>query len=332
VLSGAGLGCATPAGPGRRLGDRRPGPASWPSTGANLGLGVGVRRVDERLSAGVAVGPIAAALALSWAAAVPTDTALGVFVGGALLLRPLAGEASAHLVEFELVLGVGFGLGGGVLLGLLGVNGGLLEGEECLLRGHSSKQGRLNLHSAGGGIGEHKASAKTKGGAGGFQGVSARRHVVHGVGLAQGQGLAGAGEVVLVGGNRAKGVLVAGALRGNRLSAHDGFDNLSAGAVAGDHAGKAGVRVRVAGAVGNGDKPARSGDEGGHVAGGGVEVCGRAGGALDRVGKAAGLGLFHREKAIARGRVAVGGKYVHKSGAASPPVAERASVESGGSL
>jgi len=118
---------------------------------------------------------------------------------GALLLRPLAGEASAHFVEFELVLGVGFGLGGGVLFGLLGVNGGLLEGEECLLRGHSSKQGCLNLHSAGGGVGEHKASAKTEGGAGGFEGVSAGRHVVHEIGLTESQGPARAGEVVLIG-------------------------------------------------------------------------------------------------------------------------------------
>jgi len=83
----------------------------------------------------------------------------------------------------------------------------------------ASEQGRLNLYSAGRGIGEHKASAKTKRGAGGFQGVARGCHVVHEIGLAQGQRLAGAGEVVLVGRDGAKGVLVAGALRGNRLGA-----------------------------------------------------------------------------------------------------------------
>jgi hypothetical protein len=44
------------------------------------------------------------------------------------------------------------------------------------------------------------------------------------------------------------------------------------GDVAGDVMGQSGVGVGVAGAVGDGDKPARAGDERGHFAGGGVEV------------------------------------------------------------
>jgi len=70
--------------------------------------------------------------------------------------------------------------------------------------------------------------------------VSWRRSCTNGI-VSHGQGLAGAGEVVLIGCDGAKRVLVAGALRGNRLSAHDGFDYLSAGIMAGDHAGNASV-------------------------------------------------------------------------------------------
>ena len=47
-----------------------------------------------------------------------------------------------------------------------------------------SEERGLNLHSSGRGVGEHEASAKAKGGAGGFEGVSAGRHVVHEIGLA----------------------------------------------------------------------------------------------------------------------------------------------------
>ena len=138
----------------------------------------------------------------------------------------------------------------------------------------------MNLSAAGRGVGKDKASAEAESEAGGFQRVAARRDVVHEIGLAERQHLAIAGKVVLLGCDGAKRQLVAGALGLNRLRAADGFDNLSGGATVGNHRGKAGVGVGVAGAVRDGDKPARAGDERGHVAGGGVEVHGWAGGGL----------------------------------------------------
>jgi len=53
--------------------------------------------------------------------------------------------------------------------------------------------------SAGVDVGKHEASAKTEGGAGGFERVSARRHVVHEIGLAECQRLAAGGEMMLIG-------------------------------------------------------------------------------------------------------------------------------------
>jgi len=43
----------------------------------------------------------------------------------------------------------------------------------------------LELDAAGCGVGEDKASAESKGKAGGFEGVSARCHVVHEIALAE---------------------------------------------------------------------------------------------------------------------------------------------------
>ena len=156
----------------------------------------------------------------------------------------------------------------------------------------------MNLGAVTGGVGENVASAKPERKAGGFQRVAARRDVVHEIGFLERLGFAGAGEAVLVGRDGAKRQLVASALGLNGLGAVNRFDNLSAGATHGDHAGKAGVGVGVAGAVGGGDKPARAGDERGHLAGGGVEVGARAGGGLDGVGQAAGLGLLNGELAV----------------------------------
>lgn len=82
----------------------------------------------------------------------------------------------------------------------------------------------------------------------------------------------------------------------NRLCAGDGFDNLSGASgtchISSDEAGKAGVGVGVAGAVGDWNKPAGAGNKRGHFAGGGVEVRRWAGDGFDGVGKAAGLGLL----------------------------------------
>ena len=66
----------------------------------------------------------------------------------------------------------------------------------------------MNLGPAGGGVGEHKASAETKREASGFQRVSAGRDVVHKVGLAESQGFARSGKVVLLGLDGAKRVFV----------------------------------------------------------------------------------------------------------------------------
>ena len=160
------------------------------------------------------------------------------------------------------------------------------------MRVDDSKQRGLQLHAAGGGVGEDEASAEAKGKAGGFKGVSARRDVVHEIGLAERQRFARAGKVVLLWRDRAKRVLVAGALGLYGLRSVNRFRDLSAGNIAGDVVGKAGVGVGVSGAVGYRHKPARAGDECGHVTGGGVEVGERAGEVFNRVGKAAGLGFF----------------------------------------
>src|SRR5438876_362892 len=50
-----------------------------------------------------------------------------------------------------------------------------------------SQKGCLELNAAGCDVGEYKASAEAKGKAGGFKGVSARRDVVHEIGLPKGQ-------------------------------------------------------------------------------------------------------------------------------------------------
>ena len=55
------------------------------------------------------------------------------------------------------------------------------------------------MGAAGRGVGKDKASAEAKSEAGGFEGVAARRHVVHEIGLAERQHFAIAGEVVLLG-------------------------------------------------------------------------------------------------------------------------------------
>jgi hypothetical protein len=110
-----------------------------------------------------------------------------------------------------------------------------------------SNESGLNLGAMGGGVGKYKAIAKPERDAGGFQGVAARRNVVHEIGFLERQGSAGACQVVLVGRDGAKRQFVAGALGLNGLGAVDGFDNLGAGAMHGDHAG-------------NGISPLRSGD------------------------------------------------------------------------
>ena len=148
------------------------------------------------------------------------------------------------------------------------------------------------------------ASAEAESEAGGFEGVAARSDVVHKVGLAERQHLAIAGKVVLFGCDGAERQLAAGALGLHGLRAIDGFDNLSAGAMVGDVMGKAGVGVGVAGAVGDGDKPARAGDERGHFAGGGVEVNRGAGRGFDPVAADAGFGAFVKTNAeIAPNRI-----------------------------
>jgi len=146
----------------------------------------------------------------------------------------------------------------------------------CFVNWRVQKEGGSYLCSAGGGVGENKASAETEGKAGGFHRVSARRDVVHEIGLAERQRFAGAGKVVLVGGDRAKRVFVSGALGLNWLGSLDGLDNLSPGAsstgqVSGDVTGKAGVGVGVFRCCRDWNKPARAGNECGHFAGGGVE-------------------------------------------------------------
>lgn len=119
----------------------------------------------------------------------------------------------------------------------------------------------MHLGAAGRGVGKDEASAEAESEAGGFEGVAARRDVVHEIGLAERQHLAIAGKVVLLGCDGAKGQLVAGALGLHGLRAVDRFDKLSADAsgicvhMAGDMMGKAGVGVGVAGAVGDDDSP-----------------------------------------------------------------------------
>ena len=111
---------------------------------------------------------------------------------------------------------------------------GLASGWLPLGESANSKEGGLNLGAAGRGVGEHQTSAEAESEAGGFEGVAARRYVVHEIGLAERQHLAIAGKVVLLGRDGAKRQLVAGALGLHGLRAVDGFDNLSAGAVVGD--------------------------------------------------------------------------------------------------
>jgi len=62
---------------------------------------------------------------------------------------------------------------------------------------------------------------------------------------------------------------------------------------------QAGCCVGVAGAVGDGNKPAWAGNKRGHFAGGGVEVRRWAGGCFNGVGKAAGLYLRKGKLAVA---------------------------------
>jgi len=123
-----------------------------------------------------------------------------------------------------------------------------------------SKQVRLDLGSVVGGVGENQAGAKAEGGAGGLKRIPAGGDVVDEISLAERQSFAGAGHVVLVGRDGAEGLLVARALGLDRMGSGDGSGNLGAWAMGGDHAGKAGVGVGVASAVGDGDKPARAGD------------------------------------------------------------------------
>ena len=85
------------------------------------------------------------------------------------------------------------------------------------------------MGAAGRGVGKDKASAETESEAGGFEGVAARRDVVHEIGLAERQHLAVAGKVVLLWRYGAKRQLVAGALGLHGLRAIDGFDNLANG-------------------------------------------------------------------------------------------------------
>ena len=90
----------------------------------------------------------------------------------------------------------------------------------------NSKEGGLDLGAAAGGVGEDEAGTKAEGGAGCFQGVATGGDVVHEIGLAQGQEFASAGNVVLLGRDRTKRQLVAGALGLHRVRAVDGFENL----------------------------------------------------------------------------------------------------------
>jgi hypothetical protein len=64
-----------------------------------------------------------------------------------------------------------------------------------------------------------------------------------------GQSFARAREVVLVGGDRAEGMLMACPWGLNGLGAEDGFDNAGAGAMRTNHAGKPGVGVGSVGVV-----------------------------------------------------------------------------------
>ena len=113
------------------------------------------------------------------------------------------------------------------------------------------------MNAAGGGVGENKASAETKGSAGGFKRVSAGRYVVHEIGLPKGQSFSGAGKVVLLWRDRAKGVFVASALGLYGLRPVNRFGDLCPVHVSGDVMSKAGVGVGVSGAVWDRHKPYR---------------------------------------------------------------------------
>ena len=151
-----------------------------------------------------------------------------------------------------------------------------------------------------GGVGEDKASAETKGVAGGLHGVAAGGDIIHEIGLAERQGFAGSGDVVLFWRDGSKRVLVAFALALYGLGACDGLGDLCAGAMVGDGVGKAAVGVGVASAVGDGDKPARGFDESGHGGAGGVKVGCAALRVFDGVGDAADFGLLGRGSAVSR--------------------------------
>jgi len=109
--------------------------SSLPATGADLGLGVGVGGVDQRLAALVAVGP-------TTARGIPIDAALGAAGRVLAAVGVLAHQAADGLLALLLLFGLGSGLGGGFLggafgveRGLLGVAGLLLEEKESLAHG-----------------------------------------------------------------------------------------------------------------------------------------------------------------------------------------------------
>ena len=156
--------------------------------------------------------------------------------------------------------------------------------------GQGSKEIGLGLGFVVGGVGEDKASAETKGVAGGLHGVAAGGDVVHEIGLAERQGFAGSGDVVLVGRDWAKRVLVPVALALNWLRSGYRLGDLRAGGVVRYGVGQLGVGLGVSPAVGDGDEPARGFDESGHGGACGVKVGCAALRVFDGVGDAADSG------------------------------------------
>jgi len=160
-------------------------------------------------------------------------------------------------------------------------------------------------------VGEDQTGAAVQRGVGGAHGVATGGNVVHEVNLSVTEAPKRSFEGVLLGRGGGQVAAVAGALGFDWAGAADGLGNLSAGHVAGDVGGQDGVGAGAAGAVGDGDKPARGCDERGHFASGGLEVADGAAGVFDGVGEAAGLGIGLRKRAVAGVGVFAGGEDFH---------------------
>ena len=164
-------------------------------------------------------------------------------------------------------------------------------------------------------VGEYQTGAALERGESGAHGVATSGDVIHEVDLPVTKRGERGFKVVLVGRGRGQVAAVAAALGFNGPGSADCLSNLSGASgtcqMPGDVRGQYSIGAGAAGAVGDGDKPARGRDERGHFASGGLEVAGGAARVFDGVGQTAGFGFGSRERTVARVGVFAGGENFH---------------------